>query len=245
MSKSTIFISKVAFRNLKKSAKSHLSDVSSSHLSEGIAAALGFKTYAALRAKFAGNATAEVNKPDNTQLIECLVRFGYSIPDDLIILPAFDESYSPFRNYPLRKFRGVRWKAWRNLMVSAINAGLEQRLFGLSPEENWWPRGESAHYQYQFLFDSNIPAIASVMASSGGALTFHVLLAPRNNEVNASECYGTTYGMAFAHGWLERTVGAWIMDGGEGFSCKRVIQARVAQAVIEPAGFSDQGSFIL
>jgi len=32
----------------------------------------------------------------------------------------------------------MRNKAWRNLMVAAINAGLQQRLFGLKPGENWW-----------------------------------------------------------------------------------------------------------
>ncbi len=30
-----------------------------------------------------------------------------------------------------------RYKAWRNLMVGAINAGLEQQMFGLRPGENW------------------------------------------------------------------------------------------------------------
>jgi len=51
--------------------------------------------------------------------------------------------------------------------------------------------------------------------------------------------------VAFAHGWLERRLGAWIQDGGEDFSCKRAVQARVAAVAIEPRGYADQGSFIL
>ena len=146
MSESTIFISKSAFRNLKKIAKQNLGYVSSSHLSEGVAAALGFKTFAALRAKFVEHNTTEVNKPDNAQLLERLAHFGYPIPNNRIILPTFNKSYTPFHNPPLLKMQGVRWTAWRNLMVAAINAGLEQKLFGLSAEDNWWTNKESRYY---------------------------------------------------------------------------------------------------
>jgi len=31
-----------------------------------------------------------------------------------------------------------RARAWRNMMVAAINAGLEQKLFGLQPGQNYW-----------------------------------------------------------------------------------------------------------
>ncbi|MEG2265605.1 MAG: hypothetical protein RSC68_14885 [Acinetobacter sp.] len=244
MSESTIFISKSAFRNLKKIAKQNLGYVSSSHLSEGVAAALGFKTFAALRAKLVEHDTTEVNKPDNAQLLERLAHFGYPIPNNRIILPTFNKSYTLFHNPPLLKMQGVRWTAWRNLMVAAINAGLEQKLFGLSAEDNWWTNKESPHGCYLFLFNNSIPATASVKACRGGELAFHILLAPRNNTINADECRGIQDGMAFAHGWLERTLGAWIMEGGEDFSCKRVIQPQVAQTVIQPHGYSDQGSFI-
>ena len=47
MSGSTFFVSEAAVRNLKDTAKRRISGVQSSHLSEGIAAALGFKTNAA------------------------------------------------------------------------------------------------------------------------------------------------------------------------------------------------------
>ncbi len=141
MSVSTFFISEAALRTLKRNAQRGVSSISSSHLSEGIAAALGFKTHAALRAALTSHSTAQAQKPSNARLAQRLRQFGYDLPDNLRLLPEFEQSYSPFKSFPLRTNRGVRWWGWRNLMVSAINAGLEQRLFGLSPSENWWPGG--------------------------------------------------------------------------------------------------------
>ena len=58
MSDSTFFVSAAAVRNLKQSAQHRARSVSSSHLSEALAAALGFKTHAALRAALADLACA-------------------------------------------------------------------------------------------------------------------------------------------------------------------------------------------
>lgn len=52
-------------------------------------------------------------------------------------------------------------------------------------------------------------------------------------------------GDAVAHCWVERRLGAWTQDGGNAFSCKRSAQSHLAGLVIEPRGYSDQGSFIL
>lgn len=250
MSASTFFISESALRNLKQRAQRRVGGVSSSHLSEGVAAALGFNTHAALRATLAGQATVEVQKPSNARLIARLRQIGYAVPDDLQLLPELDRSYSPLRNYPLRKKQGVRWTAWRNLMVAAINAGLEQRLFGLSPGEDWWPGADPKKNggdrgAYRFIFDGDVPAVACVAAISGDELAIHVLLDPRNDDTEADRCGGIEDGAAFALGWLERRLGVWIMDGGEDFECKRAMQARVAGVRIEPFGYSDQGSFIM
>ncbi|MFT3964038.1 hypothetical protein [Propionivibrio sp.] len=65
MSDSTFYVSHAAIRNLKALAAHRVPHVSSSHLSEAIAAALGFNTYAALRSEFAQHSTVEVSKPDN------------------------------------------------------------------------------------------------------------------------------------------------------------------------------------
>jgi hypothetical protein len=38
-----------------------------------------------------------------------------------------------------KTYKSPRTRAWRNLMVAAINAGLEQGHFGLTPDDNRWP----------------------------------------------------------------------------------------------------------
>ncbi|WP_155887897.1 hypothetical protein [Cupriavidus sp. WS] len=250
MSTSTFFVSKASLRHLKQHVQGSLSGVSSSHLSEGIAAALGFKTHAALRAALADQATAEAEKPSNARLVQRLRQLGHAVPDNLKPLPELRHSYTPFRREPLRTKRGVRWWAWRNLMVAAINAGLEQRLFGLSPGENWWPGAspdsdKCARGIYRFVFDTDMPAVVSVNAISGDELSISVILRPKNTNREPEWYCDLTSGDAVAQGWLERRLGAWIQDASDRFRCKRVLQPRLVELVIEPAGYSDQGSFIM
>lgn len=250
MSTSNYFVSEAAVRNLKQRADSSLRDVRSAHMSEVVAAALGFRTHAALRAGLCGRTTTEASKPSNVLAIQRLRQLGYCPPDDLHLLPELDRSYSPFKSYPLRKRRGVRWTGWRNLMVAAINAGLEQRLFGLSPGEDWGLRADlientRKRVLYRFSLDGDLSAVAVVSAVSGDELAIHVLLNPRNEQVQPDMNDGLNDGSACAHGWMERRLGAWLQDGGEEFSCKRSIQARLAAVKIKPHGYADQGSFIL
>lgn len=247
---STYFVSVAAVRNLKQRAERRVGGVRSAHMSEVVAAALGFRTHAALRAALDGRATTEASKPSNKRAIQRLRQLGYNPPDDLHLLPELDRSYSPFKTYPLRKQRGVRWTGWRNLMVATINAGLEQRLFGLSPGEDWWPGADPKNNgglrgRYRFTFDGDLSATATVAAISGDELAIDVLLDPHNAQIEADRCDGLDDGAACAHGWLERRLGAWIQDGGEQFACKRVALARVAAVRIEPHGYADQGSFIM
>ncbi len=250
MSDSTFFVSAAAVRNLKHSAQHRISGVSSSHLSEALAMALGFKTYAALRAALDGRATVEVPKPSNARMVQRLKELGYNAPQHLRLVPEFEHSYSPFNNFPLRKQRSSRWMGWRNLVVAAINAGLEQRLFGLEPSDNWWP-GSDPHSQlcerhlYRFGFEDGHAAVATVDAISGDELAINVVLEPRNESIEPDRFNGLRDGDAFAHAWVERRLGAWIQDGGEDFSCKRAVLPWLAQLKIDPLGYSDQGSFIM
>ncbi|KAB1448549.1 hypothetical protein [Bordetella bronchiseptica] len=251
MSASTFFISETVLRHFKQHAQRKLTGVSSSHLSEAIAAALGFKTHAALRAALAGGATVEAKKPSNARFVQRLQELdGYIVPDDLMLLPELQHSYTPFKSWPLKTKHGVRWWAWRNLMVAAINAGLEQHLFGLSPGENWWPGAspdcnQCARGNYHFVFDTDLLAVVSVNAISGDELSISVILKPKHANIEPEWYCGLASGEAVAHGWLERRLGAWIQDASDRFSCKRILQPRLAEVAIDPAGYSDQGSFIM
>lgn len=250
MSDSTFFVSAAAVRNLKHSAQHRVSGVSSSHLSEALASALGFKTHAALRAALAGRTTVEVPKPSNARMVRRLQELGYNAAWGLRLVPEFEHSYSPFRNFPLNKKRSVRWTGWRNLMVAAINAGLEQRLFGLEPSDNWWPGGNPhsqlcKRHMYRFDLEGGHAAVASVDAISGDELSINVVLDPRHEGIEPDRFNGLRDGDAHAHAWMERRLGAWIQDGGEDFSCKRAVQHWLAQLKIDPMGYSDQGSFFM
>lgn len=250
MSDSTFFVSAAAVRNLKHFAQNRISGISSSHLSEALASALGFKTYAALRAALEGHTTIEVPKPSNTRMVRRLQAFGYNVPADLRLVPEFEHSYTPFKTLPLRKQRSARWMGWRNLMVAAINAGLEQRLFGLEPLDNWWPGG-NPHSQlcerhlYRFGLKDGHTAVATVDVISGDELSIHVVLNPQDDGVEPDRFYGLRDGDAYAHAWVERRLGVWIQDGGEDFSCRRATLPWLGQLKIDPLGYSDQGSFFM
>lgn len=251
MSDSTFFVSKAALRNLKQGAQSRARSVRSSHLSEALASALGFRTHAALRAALNGRTTVEVPKPSNARMVQRLHELGYtSIEQGQRIVPEFGQSYYPFRNAPLRKVRSARWWAWRNLMVMGINAGLEQQLFGLAPSENWWPGGhpdgQKCHqHAYRFVAAGNMPAVASVKSNEHDELSICVMLNPKRDDVMPEWYLGLGSARATAHGWLERKLGAWIQDDSQAFHCKRDLKPRLVELDIVPAGYSDQGSFIL
>jgi hypothetical protein len=250
MSGSTFFVSKPAVRILKQTARSVLPKISSSHMSEGVASALGFNTNAALLSALSKQSTTQAIKPDSRRLVTRLTELGYEeLPQTIKPLPDFNHSYTPFRKYALRRKFGVRWHIWRNLLVSAINAGLEQKKFGLAEGQNWWERASPQSQQcedglFHFTFDNHFPATANVQAISGGELSITVFVNPRK-AISTNDCYvGLSLADASAHGWLERRLGAWIQDGGTGTSCRRALQSQFAQIQIEPLGYADLGPFI-
>lgn len=252
MSDLNFFVSEASIRNLKLGAAQLAPQVSSSHISEAIAASVGFRTYAALRAALAGRTTVETPKPSNAKLIQRLKQLGYSaLPDDMHLVLEFAHSYTPFRNHSLTRKRGVRRQAWRNLVVAAVNAGLEQRVFGLAPGQNLWPGGAaktgafSDGGSYRFMLTSGLPAVVAVNSMGADELTIEVVLNPKLPETDPGEVYGLSGGDAVAHCWVERRLGAWIQDAWVGFACKRNTQAQLLEMAIEPHGYSDLGSFIL
>ena len=54
-------------------------------------------------------------------------------------------------------YRTTRARAWRNLMVAAINAGLERDLFSLEAGDDRWPTsavdGRRDAYVFPFVLD--------------------------------------------------------------------------------------------
>lgn len=251
MSDSTFFISEAALRSFKATDALQIYGISSSHFSEAFAASIGFRTHAALRSALSGQVTLEVAKPSNALLVKRLQELGHdTLPDDLQLVPELQHSYYPFRSTPLKARKSERWKAWSNLVVSAVNAGLDQGVFGLRPGENWKPvektdglRPDRAIYRFEVV--PGLAAVAAVGWQDHGVISVDVLLNPRKPTSHPMNFSSLRDGDAFAYCWVERKLGAWIQEGGDSFPCKRTTRGLLAGLDIEPKGYAAVGSFML
>lgn len=239
-----------ALASLKKSLRTEYPDVLSSHLTEAIASALGRKSHAALLADL----SKQDDPPDYDLLIDedfdkRLQEFGYpadsefsfewmdkTVPEIISTIPlsAFDIEY-----------RTERERAWRNLMVCAINEGLRQKLFTLLQYNyNWAPQEDAQHRRdgriFEFSLPNGLPALGYVSDAGFGELSVHVAVNPTGNSVQAFNA-GFSAGDAFATSWLERAKGAWLQNASNQFNCRKTLLKPLADIVVRPLGFGDRG----
>ncbi len=134
-----------------------------------------------------------------------------------------------------------RRRAWRNLMVAAINAGLDLNLFGLGPKP--LPAGRSFRFRVE-----GIPAIAYVWDGGSGELSITAALWPTADAARwiKSSNAGLLAGECFAHGWLERLMGRWLQTPSlittASFQCRANRRAAVTAIAVEPKGYADAES---
>jgi hypothetical protein len=117
--------------------------------------------------------------------------------------------------------KSARGRAWRNTLCAAINAGLEQNLFGLQAKQNWWPEAANTdhheaphggHHIFEFSIDS-IPGLGYVRDIGWEELSIHAALWPTVEARKWIICgysgsVGPLTGEVFATGWLERLKGS-------------------------------------
>lgn len=149
-----------------------------------------------------------------------------------------------------------RAKAWRNAMVAAINAGLEQGIFGLKPGENFWPNAKNGYPDdvkpggaiFRFTFEGDVPAIVWVGDAGHDELSVHVALWPTADAEKWVVCWnaGRTAGGVFATGWLERQRTPYLQETPNLITGKREGLAAAAEAEVEPvrAAYRDHGRMI-
>ena len=143
---------------------------------------------------------------------------------------------------------GGRKKAWSNLMISAINAGLEQNLFGLKAGDNGWTGTRAT---YRFTIGDGLPALATVADAGFGELVVNVLVNPRGEAessigVLAWPGFWAKVSDAFASGWLERTKGSWLQTGSKPMCYfRRDIIPTLAGISIKPKGYEPTGRFMM
>jgi hypothetical protein len=138
-----------------------------------------------------------------------------------------------------------RRHAWRNLMVAAINAGLDQHVFeldGTSPDGRWRDP-DLAVYEFSFC---GLPALGCASDVGFDELIIQAALLPtrqRRDWVRFDDA-GFRAGATFAVGWLERREGKWLQtSSGRIFCCRVRLLDLLTNAVIEPAGYRDDGKF--
>lgn len=141
-------------------------------------------------------------------------------------------------------------RAWRNVMVAAINAGLDQGHFGLEPGDNRWPDPiGDAMFEYNFNI-GDIPALAGVFEIGGQELRVAAALWPTEEGrkwINVGNGIGFDLAPVSAMGWLERKLGYWLQDAHHWpthFKCRRHYIEQIAAISIEPNGYADHGRFI-
>ena len=155
------------------------------------------------------------------------------------------------------RYKSRRAKAWRNVLVAAINAGLEQKLFGLKPGENWWPGVCDYHDQvrrnpgveYHFEIDG-YPGIGHCNDAGHDELSIYAALWPTGERTVGAWPLSLETGECVAHCWLERRTGVWIESSrgsvsSASFRCRKDKLLRMSMLKVRPTGYADRGKFFL
>lgn len=143
-----------------------------------------------------------------------------------------------------RQYKSVRARAWRNLMVSGINAALERGLASLEYNEN---HDQPQHVNFEFTLPNGLRCCGYVNDAGHGELAFAVCVNLKEGRTPAMNSSLKSCDAA-ASGWLERKDGQWIQYQGSGhgyFRCRRETLEQLADLEVEPIGYSDSGRFFL
>jgi len=232
---------------LKKSLFHEFAEVASSHLSEAVAYSLGYRTHAALLAALP--AVPPQDAPyallNSERMLERLAQLGYP-PDpefdfESLMKPA-PEVVSTMHvpsSYEI-ELKTVRQRAWRNLMVCAVNAGLDQGLFTLRPGDNRFGRGRL----FDFALPNGLPALGWVDDANFDELTVRAAVHPKGDWVRLPQG-GFDAGEAHGETWVERRLGFWMQSSHSLFNCRKPLLQVLAGLDVTPKGFGDRGRVIM
>lgn len=243
----SIPLSESSLASVKKALRAQYPDVLSSHLSEALAVSLRRRTHASLLSELPGLIVdPPIELLDDALFDQRLQELGYPADpefsfeylDKTHVISTFDSSAFNV------EYRSVREKAWRNLMVLTINAGLQQKLFSLRPDDNRWPGVEKESHLFDFELANGLPVRGYVHNIGWGELSIHGAINPKGDSIRASNA-GFNAGDAFAVGWLERKNGAWLQSSTTMFNCKKAILQLLADMTVEPMGYGDRGRVIM
>ena len=243
-----IALTDVSVVAVKNALRDEFPEVKSSHITEALASCLGFRTHAALQAALQPDLDAPFALLSTQKLLLRLQALGY--PDD----PEFDFEFlrgkspqvvstMPDSAYDI-EYKSVRTRAWRNLMVCAVNAGLDQKLFSLRPGDNRWKDEEWGGQLFDFELPNGLPARGYVSDAGFDELSVHAAVNPKGTWVRTANG-GFSAGDAFAGSWVERQSGAWLQSAETSFACRKALLGTLAGLDVEPRGYGDRGRVIM
>lgn len=238
--------------SVKKSLCVEFEEVRSSHLLEALASSMGFRTYASMRAAMIG---PELDRPfvclNSESFTARLVQLGY-LDDPEFDFEALLFNYTPpigmISTMPLQayeiEYKTIRQKAWRNLMVCAVNAALQQKLFTLRPGEDRYSHDKNADGLFDFVMPNGTPGRGCVSDAGYHEVSIHAALNPKGDWVRAFNA-GFSAGDAFGTTWIERERGAWMQSSDSSFNCRKSLLEELASLTVQPQGYGDRGRVIL
>lgn len=245
--------------NVKHALRQRFPGEKSSHLTEALAAACGYRNHASLLAQVrqSNPGDPEFVLLNDGELLRRLHELGGNSPPrdtraSVFEHLAYSDPTSVIRTESKRgrkfKYGSARMRAWRNLMVAGINAGIDQRLFTVSPGDNRWPKTERMPVGVFRFLVGDIPAVASVSDAGWDELSIHVAFWPTEDGARHVVAMNAGFyaGEVFASGWLERRDGAWLQStAGPDFCCRKKRLHLVASLEVTPKGYADRGDFKL
>jgi hypothetical protein len=244
-------------RVLKRELRDFFPDAKSSHLSEALAAAVGKRTHAALLADLASADPADpmILPLDEDAFVGRLRALGCDPGEDAArhgiqpFLPIWDDGIlidtTPHRGDDIA-YKTPRERAWRNMMVSAINAAIERKLLSVRPGDNRWPGHEEGRgHTFEFTFGDAVPAAARVNDAGFDEIGVSVALWPKDLHWLRANNAGFHAGEAFASGWLERRDAAYLQSSMTLFNIRKRLVGQVSDVVIAPKGYGDHGRVIM
>lgn len=235
---------------LKNRVRHIYAERKSSHLTEAIAAALGFNTHAALLVELEKQTAEPLYFLLSEEMFDSRMQaLGYPADSEF----TFEDAKIPgmistlcSHAYKI-EYSTRRKQAWRNLIICAVNEALRRRLFSLMPEDNRWP-GYDPDHRESYLFDFSLPGDLSARVAIHDAgfdeVSVSVAVNPKGDWVRASNA-GFSAREAYATTWVERRNGAWIQSCDDAFRCRRHLLDALANIKVAPFGYGDRGRIMM
>lgn len=247
----TVSLCESSLANLKNALRDEFPDVKSSHIQEAIAFSLGYNTSAALKALMATFKDSDFPFVllDTARMRERLVQLGYEDDQEfdfeVMQLSKIDGTVStvPVSAYEI-EYKTNRQLAWRNLMVCAVNAALDQKLFSLRPGDDRFVDNMRQGQTFDFVLPNGFPVRGSIADAGFDEISIHAAVNPKGDSVRSFNA-GFDAGDAFGTTWVERRKGAWIQSCDHSFTCRRYLAPELAALNIKPNGFGDRGAILM